>query len=151
MEENIVDEIFMFDTLYTTNQLQILKILFPFLPETAKGKLAIFIKWKELEYAVAFEKNNLNACNDKTKPPQPDFDLLRKKLLPYCSKSEQNLLQQIFNLIINMEKYKDIMNILPLMESMNSEGGNDMNLDAILKNMLSEEQQAMFELFQGGM
>ena len=51
----------------------------------------------------------------------------------------------------NMEKYKDILNILPLMDSINSDGGNDMNLDSILKNMLSEEQQAMFEMFQGGM
>jgi len=149
MEENKTDEIFMFDTLYTTNQIQILKILFPFLPSQAKSKIAVFIKWKELEYAIAYEKSNLSSCDCKT--PKPDFDLLQKKLLPYCSNSEKNMLQQIFNMMSNMEKYKDILNILPLMESINSEGGNDMNLDSILKNMLSEEQQAMFEMFQGGM
>ena len=55
MEENKTDEIFMFDTLYTTNQIQILKILFPFLPSQAKSKIAVFIKWKELEYAIAYE------------------------------------------------------------------------------------------------
>lgn len=51
----------------------------------------------------------------------------------------------------NMDKYQEIMKIMPLMESMMSENTNNDSADGmndILKNFLSEEQINMFNMFQ---
>ena len=47
-----------------------------------------------------------------------------------------------------MEKYKEMMSMMQILEPMfkNAEGGS---MDNILHSFLSEEQMAMFQMFQG--
>ena len=45
MDEKEKDAVFLFDTLYTTNHIQMLKILLSYFPENSRNQLAIFIKF----------------------------------------------------------------------------------------------------------
>lgn len=149
MGEKERDEIFLFDTLYTTNHLRMLKILLPALPPQTQGKIAVYIKCKELQYTLDFTKK-AEHFSDKQ---DIDIQCLQQKLAPYCSQKEKDFLKKILDMQGMMEKYKEIMQLMPILEGMSGKDGDlsGMNPDELLKNMLSEEQQAMFSMFQGGL
>lgn len=62
------------------------------------------------------------------------------------------MLDKIIQMKASMEQYQEIMNLMPFMESMMSEKENDGSsdgMDTMLKSFLSEDQLAMFNMFQG--
>ena len=52
MEKQEQDSIQAFDTLYTTNQIQILKILLPYCAPDIQRNLAVMIRFLELQYTI---------------------------------------------------------------------------------------------------
>lgn len=58
MDEKEKDAVFLFDTLYTTNHIQMLKILLSYFPENSRNQLAIFIKFQEFQYTMEYVKNH---------------------------------------------------------------------------------------------
>ena len=57
MDEKELDNVAAFDLLFTTNQIQILKAIFPFFPLYMQKYLAIFIKYQTRSFAF----KNVNA------------------------------------------------------------------------------------------
>ena len=53
MEEKGAGLIAAFDSLYTTNRIQMLKVLLTRLPTPSQGGFAIYIKFLELQYAIS--------------------------------------------------------------------------------------------------
>ena len=56
MEKQETDCITAFDTLYTTNQLQMLKILLPYMQPDMQSYIAVYIKLNELLVTLHFSR-----------------------------------------------------------------------------------------------
>lgn len=159
--ECVTDAILAFDTLYTTNHMKILKLLLPYLELEHQKKMAVFIKWQELMFTTNFFKKYSASLyqNDFVKKKPLDLNVLLPLLTPYCNASEKATLSglaQMQNMMHMMEEMQQYMPMIQqFMFSMSGEEnslgefGND-NMMNMLKNMMSEEQQAMFSMFMEG-
>lgn len=163
--ECVTDAILAFDTLYTTNHMKILKLLIPYLKSEHQKKLAVFIKWQELMFTLDFLKKYSAGLYspDFKEHKKLDLNSLLPLLTPYCSEYEKNVISQFSQMQSMMEQMQVYMPMLQqLMSSMSDNAAefNFMNQDGIdldgnhmmdmLKNMMSEEQQAMFSMFMEG-
>ena len=152
-----------FDMLYTNNHIQILKLLLPcFEPETQK-KLAVMIKYLELEYTVAYFRQNPDlpgaVCSDQTlmkgTNSQEDIVEIFSRIRSFCTPTERAMFDQLSTFKKNMEKYEEIMRIMQVFSDFSGlkeelsapETTDSVNPMEFLKNMLTEEQQSMFDLF----
>lgn len=159
-KEDITDAILAFDTLYTTNHMKILKLLLPYLKSEHQKKLAIYIKWQELIFTLNFFRQYSASLYspDFTVRKTLELNTLLPLLLPYCNENEKNLLShfsEIQNIMNMMESFQEYLPLIQqFMSSMS--GGNDSsnlfgggaeNMMDMLKNMMSEEQLAMFSMF----
>lgn len=144
------DAVALFDTLYTTNHIQMMKILLPHLPREQQHAMAVYIKMQELQYTMTHTRPS-SAClqaQEKNQPITIDFGTLLPQLLPYCTTKEKKMMEQIMTLKNNMEKYKEMMNMMQMLEPMMSSDNGSFDIMNLAKNMLSEDQMAMFEMFQ---
>lgn len=176
MEKNGNDKITAFDTLFTTNHIQMLKILMPYFDPPMRKQLVIYIKYLELRYALSYFDSNsheLYGCAegyghslDGADPfGKEEFNINKicSELLPYCTSDEKQKVEQISGLFRSMEMYKEMSQTLEVMKDFmpdfspdsaqdsNSSGGmnQENGMTEMLMNMLSPEQKAMFEMFGG--
>lgn len=160
-KECVTDAILAFDTLYTTNHMKILKLLLPYLEMEHQKKLAVFIKWQELIFTLNFFKKYSASLysSDFTQKKKLDLDNLLPLLTPYCNESEKNILSHFSGLKNMMNMMDEMLQYMPIiqqfMSSMSDKnndlgqmfGSGDNHMMDMLKNMMSEEQQAMFSMF----
>ena len=164
LEEN-TEAILAFDTLYTTNHMKILKLLIPYLETEYQKKLAVFIKLQELMFTLNFFRQYSASLYspDFKQGKKMDLNTLIPLLIPYCNEAEKNIISQ-FSQIQNMMNMMEQMQVyMPMIQQLiSSMSGDDTNPDSMnqngldlggnnlmdmLKNMMSEEQQAMFTMF----
>lgn len=110
-----MDSIQAFDALFTTNHIQMLKLLLPCLPPDARRSLAIYIKAAELRYTLEFLTSHPFAslrgiCGECQEPPAPAGVLA--SLLPFCTPQEKEKLQNMQSLFRNMENMQEMMQIM---------------------------------------
>ena len=143
MENHEVDPITAFDTLYTSNQLQMLKVILPYMQVEMQQMLAIYIKLNELIIAFRFSKST-RANAQYSNPAKKEFDMfcLLKDLSPFLSDSEKEMANQFANMQENMEQFKQMSQMMQMMNNMGT------SPESVLENYLSEEQIAMFKMFQ---
>lgn len=147
--ENENDSIVLFDTLFTTNHLQILKALVPYLEPPMQKQMAIYIKYSEFQYTLSYYKDRhaqIAGCSAFERK-NFDFPEFYNCIKGYCTEDERQKLEQIANMMNAMAGYKEMMSMMEMMQQMSSETGDSDPMDMI-KNMLSPEQQAMFDMFQ---
>lgn len=151
------DYVLAFDTLYTTNHIQMLKVILPRLPRERRNQFALFIKFMELQYTLSYCEKTKDQINICTNDPDPkDFSSLIKELQYYCTDAEQKKFKEIADIMQAMEmfqemqKYKDLFGAaVNSNDSFNeNENTSGMDINSLLKNLLSPEQQAMFEMFR---
>ena len=139
-ENHEIDPITAFDTLYTSNQMQMLKIVLPFMSENIQRFIAIYIKLNELLIALRFSNSLKDSyCYAKQ---EPDMTNMLKYLSPYLSESEREMMNQFSSMQENMEQFKQMSQMMQMMNDMGA------SPDSVLQNYLSEEQMAMFKMFQ---
>lgn len=160
MDEKEQDNVAIFDTLFTTNQIQIMKALLPCFERPMQKYLAIYIKYQELQYTIAYFKNHpYHICGSSSKQ-ENDIRKLLPSLLPYCNDSQKKMLGQLEQAFSSLETYKEMMEMMEMMQAMSDSpaadgsqtGGNGMqmpDMDTML-SMLSPEQQSVMELLKGG-
>lgn len=166
----LAEAIIAFDTLYTTNHMQMLKLLFPYLDIESRHKLAMFIKWQELLYTMNFTRHYPGICRKSNYPGRKELDIstLLPLLSPYCSEQEKTILSQFSQMQNMMQTYKDMAQYLPMIQEMmgafsggensffgegSSQGNNAFGINGMmdmLKNVMTPEQQNMFSLFMEG-
>ena len=151
-----------FDMLYTNNHIQILKLLLPcFEPDTQK-KLAVMIKYLEFQYTVAYFRKNPAlpgaVCPDRTTGSfsgSDDIIEIFSRIRSFCTPTERAMFDQFSAMKKNMARYEEILNMVQLFSEFSSlsentssdNSANTSNPMDFLKNMLTGEQQAMFDLF----
>ena len=134
-ENQEIDPVTAFDTLYTSNQLQMLKIVLPYMQQNMQRFIAIYIKLNELLLAFHFSSGSYPVKQEN------DFTGMLKYLSPYLSDSEKDMMNQFSSMQENVEQFKQIS---AMMQMMNDMGGSP---EDALQGFLSEEQMAMFKMF----
>lgn len=175
MEQNGHDKITAFDTLFTTNHIQMLKILMPYFDPPVRKQLVVYIKYLELRYALSYfdsHSHELYGCaggygsKDGADPfGKEEFNISKicSELLPYCTSDEKQKVEQISGLFRSMEMYKEMSQTFEVMKDFMPDFSTDSAKDSdnsrtpgqengmmeMLMKMLSPEQKAMFEMFGG--
>lgn len=170
MDPNENEAICTFDTLYTNNHIQILKVLLPYFDPNSQKRLAILIKFMELRYTMEYFGRQLAAGNVFRSGQQPDIVGIFEQIKNFCTPSERAMFDQLANMKKSMEMYEEMMKMMQLFSQIMPESDADTDApdssrtesaDApqsaspfgqmgpmdMLKGMLSPEQQAMFDLF----
>lgn len=168
MDEKEQDNVAAFDTLFTTNQIQIMKALLPCFDHPMQKYLAIYIKYQELQYTISYFKNHpYYICGDGS-GRKPDIRKILPSLLPYCNDSQKQKVQQFEQMMSSLETYKELMEMMEIMQSMTDPGAPANDSEAagkdspeangmqmpdmdMLLSMLNPQQQTMVELLKGGM
>lgn len=132
MDEKNSDKIIAFDSLFTTNSIQMLKVLITYMPVSAQKNFAAYIKLMELQYTITFFKRHPDAsfCG---LPHEGTFgaEKLCDELLPFCDISQKDKINQMRNMYQTFENLQGMMETLQMMKdlfpenSAGSEGGND--------------------------
>lgn len=170
MEKKEHDKIIAFDTLFTTNHIQMLKIVMPCLDHPMQKKLAVYIKYLELKYTLDYYSSHpFELCSCSVTKEELNIGRLCSELLPFCTAEEKQKLEQIAGLFRSMEMYQEMSKTMELMKDIFPEGFGDMLSSAsplsdnsgnslensangmmdMLMNLLSPEQKNIFELFGG--
>lgn len=136
MEYN--DTILTFDTLYTTNEIQLLKLALPLLSNQLQPIAATLIKMRELEYCLSrlphTKIHDFSIAVDR-------LDTFFDSAMPFCNQQQKKLFSQLRQMkqsMKMMEKMQTILQMLPP-DAMPFDGnGNSTDPDAL---------SHMFEVF----
>lgn len=124
-----------FDALYTTNQIQKLKVLLPYIEPSMQKHLAVYIKYMELQYTMNFAKRQsaaLCGCG-LSQPEKPDLKRLCRELCLYSTPEEIRQLEQIQNMLQTLETVQEMSQTMSAMQEIFP----DMNMDSLFENPLS--------------
>ncbi len=160
-----------FDALYTTNQIQKLKVLLPYIEPSMQKHLAVYIKYMEFQYTLNYTKKHsaaLSGCG-LSRPEKPDLKKLCAELSLYSSPGEIRQLEQIQNIVQTMETVQEVTQTMSAMQEIfpdlsmdglmgqsssdndnGQEGNAASSMLSMLMNMLTPEQREMYEMFEKG-
>lgn len=126
-----------FDSLFTTNRIQMLKIIISHLPSRQQGTFAVYIKLMELQYTFSLLQRHPN-MQLFDRQSQLSFDFfngdnegtleLLEELLPFSSPEERSKIENMRNMMQNMKQMREMMDMIQMMQEMFPEGmGEDGN------------------------
>ncbi len=160
MEQDAPDNILAFDTLFTTNHTQILKSLLPYMEADFQKKMAVYIKFFELQYTMSFLRGRLAKTRILADTGR-EFDLpsIYHMIKGYCSNSQKRQFEQMMQMLNTMEMMKNMQEMMEFMQESGAfsgmgagpedggqpESGNFSAAD-MLKGMLTPEQADLFEM-----
>lgn len=117
------DKVAAFDTLFTTNHLQMLKVLVTYLEPSIQKSIAVYIKWMELQYTLSFFRLYPGASLEA--PPHAEAknpEKLCEEMLPYCSPSEKERLLNMKGMLQNFSNMQEMLSMLQTMKELFPEG-----------------------------
>lgn len=122
MEQTENDAVATFDTIYTNNHIQILKVLLPYFDSRSQKGLVIMIKYMELQYAMeylnrhpaALNAASLNGQTEKTASKKPDIVEIFEQIKNFCTPSERAMFEQLANMKRSMEMYGQMKEMMEL-------------------------------------
>lgn len=112
MEKQEQDSIQAFDTLYTTNQIQILKILLPYCAPDTQKSLTVMIRFLELQYTLSFVRSHPECFRS----PSRSLSLgeLCEKIKGYCPAPLRSMLEQFQSMQNAMQMYEEMKQMMEL-------------------------------------
>ncbi|MBO5474525.1 MAG: hypothetical protein J6A08_12200 [Lachnospiraceae bacterium] len=159
-----------FDALYTTNQIQKLKVLLPYIDSSMQKHLAVYIKYMELQYTMTHvRKHPFQICGCSLPDSKtPDLHRLCQELCLYSSPEEIRQLEQFQNMLKTLETVQEMSQTMAAMQEIfpgmsegfsfgsaadavndgEEQGASQPSMMDMLMNMLTPEQRAMYEMFQ---
>lgn len=178
MDSNESSKVIAFDTLFSTNHIQMLKVLLPYMDNQMQKSMAVYIKFLELNYTLDFyKKHPFPICGCMEKETKPDLLKICTELIPYCTEAEKKQMEQIKGIFQSMEMYREMSKTMEMLKDVMPDMGDMSNLFSgfgqtssetssssndekgipaggfdmmgMLMNMLTPEQKEMFQLFGG--
>lgn len=143
MEDN--DYVLAFDHFYTTNHIQILKSLLPFMDHDSFSMLPALIKYMELEYTLSLINkgssgfsSGIRACSlssdsKLSADPAENMENIYKAIHKYLAPSEEKKFSQMLSAFKTMKNVREMQQMMELFQSMNP----DMNPEAMIENLAS--------------
>lgn len=150
------DAISAFDSLFTTNRIQMLKVLLPRLSPEAQGNFAVYIKFLELQYTVAFLQRHpsiplLGAGKQLSgnlfQGDNTDAIELLGELLPFSGPKERAKIEGMRNMLQNMGKMQEMMEMMQMLQEMFPEGMNANNPMDMFSGMAGSDMASVFQMF----
>lgn len=132
MEEWNINQMTPFDQHVSTQPLQLMKLLIPYLPPKIQRVFAIYIKFLEFQYTLSF----FQSFHKKAHSTQ---DMIQD-LKPYLPSSAAESLDNFLNLLSMMEVFQTMQN--------SSDENSDWNPMSMMTSMLGPDTQEMFEMYQ---
>ncbi len=124
MDERDRDRVSAFDTLFTTNHIQMCKVLMVYLDPPARRTMAVYIKLAELSYTLSFlKKHPFAALSEDACRPKPDIGKICEEVKPYLSPAEQGRLRSVMNTMQSFRNLQDMMEMMQMMQELFPEGG----------------------------
>lgn len=129
MEPNENEAVAAFDTLYTNNHIQILKVLLPYFDSKGRKHLTVLIKFMELRYTLEYFSRHaaLDAasCEEhRESGKQPDIVRIFEQIKNFCTPSERAMFDQLANMKKSMEMYEEMMGMMQLFSQLMPENEN---------------------------
>lgn len=160
-----------FDALYTTNQIQKLKVLLPYIEPSMQKHMAVYIKYMELQYTLNYVHRHpfqISGCSISS-DEKPNLRSLCRQLCLYSSPEEIKQLEQMQNMLQTLETMQEMSQTMSALQEIfpdlsaappfgsdsasSSEGDTgsaqtgQFSMMDMLMNMLTPEQKAMYEMF----
>lgn len=105
------DTILTFDTLYTTNEIQILKLALPLLSASLRPFAALFIKCRELKYCMdQLPKGKIENASFELQY----LDVFLDNALPYCTPRQKELFLQLKNIKKSLAMFEQMKSMMAL-------------------------------------
>ena len=160
-EKKESNAILAFDSLFTTNRIQMLKVLLPRLSPEAQGNFAVYIKFLELQYTVAFLQRHpsiplLGAGKQLSgnlfQGDNTDTIELLGELLPFSGPTERTKIEGMMSMLQNMGKIQEMMEMMQMLQEMFPEGMDTDNPMDIFSNMTGSgmagsDMASIFQMF----
>lgn len=144
MEDN--DYVLAFDHFYTTNHIQILKSLIPFIEGEHSGMLPALIKYMELQYTLnlikkgtkPMEESSIHACskrqNEKdAKGIEDNIEQIYNAVHRYLAPDEEKEFSQLLSAMRTMKNMREMQQMFEMLQSLNpdSESNGSMGMGGI--------------------
>lgn len=140
-----------FDTLFTTNHIQMMKIIMPFLDASRQKYIAVYIKYMELQYTISYFQKNASAPFPVRPGSGQDsrqlYPQICREIMPYCSPEEKKKMEQMENLFSTMKNYQEMMEMVSMMKEIFPEGEGGMNPD-MLSGLFGQDASQIFDMFR---
>ncbi len=155
MTDTVQDKVVAFDTLFTTNHIQMLKVLLSYMEPSRQKTIAVYIKFMELQYTISFfNRHPSSALPNFRREETFNASKLCDELLPLCGRAEQEQLKQMKNMCQSFENMQEMMQMMEMMKSLFPEGDNPFGGDpsALLSGMGGGggmDMSQLFEMLQG--
>lgn len=144
-EQKQPDKIQAFDALFTTNQIQICKLLLSYLEPSMQKSLAIYIKYMEFRYTLSYLQKHPKTFLPTA--PQSDAEHICSEILPFCSPNQKKQVEQFAGMFSNLKNVTEMMETVNMMKEMFPEGfsfGDTGNGDSSMPDMAQ-----LFQMFGG--
>ena len=156
MEDQSSKIIAAFDSLFTTNRIQILKILLPRLAPEHQSGFAVYIKLLELQYTLSFlhrHPGNRLFGTDKQlsanffQGDNTDTISLLDELLPFSDPEGRTKIENMKNMLANMKKMQEMMEMIQMIQELFPEGaGGDNPMDFFTSMSGMPNMSGMFNM-----
>lgn len=134
-----------FDQMISSQNMQILKVLLPYMPPDSQRMMAIYVKFSELQHTLNLfqDFSKLVQIQNFEKQTLSPLDMIHE-IQPYLSKNASDMLDMFSNMMNTMEMVKSFQ------EMSDTDGSSDPAFDpmSMMKTMLTPEQQDMFDTYQ---
>lgn len=149
-----------FDSLFTTNKIQMLKVLLTRFPPAQQGSLAVYIKFLELQYTLMLLRSHPETrlsggsrlSADFLSGDNADTIELLDELLPFSGPEERTKIEGMKSMLQNMSKMKEMMEMIEMLKEMFPDGfggdaDNPMDLFSGMAGMSGADMSAVFDMF----
>ncbi len=143
-----------FDNLVTSQSLQMLKILIPYTPPSNQRLLAIYVKFLELQNTMKFFQfftNDLQSSSFESGTASP-LDIL-EEMKPYMGQEMNDTISNFTSMMSMMEMMKSFQDGTGdspdgfSSDNENTSQSSAFNPMDLMKNMMSPDQQEMFDTY----
>ncbi len=123
MDNNHSDRVLAFDSLFTTNHIQMLKLLVGYMDSPIQGRLAVYIKFQELFYTLKLitEHPTLSISPCSSCEADNSILLLLDNFLPFCTPDEKEKIHNLRNMFQSMENMKEMLQMIELLQELSPE------------------------------
>ena len=142
MDKKQSDKKAAFDTLYTTNHIQMLKILIPVFGKEMRHKIAVYIKFMEWQYTLSLAKSSPHSFNlcAESETSSVNFEELLDEIFPFCTEKEQTMFKNLKNMQATLKQYKEMEATMSMMKDMFPEGMSMDNMDLDFFSMFQNKE-----------
>lgn len=152
MEDN--DYVLAFDHFYTTNHIQILKSLLPFMDNDSFRMLPALIKFMELKYTLSqldkgtpgftsgIRASSLDTDAGSNTDMAENLENIYKAIHKYLAPNEEKNFNQILSAIRTMKNVREMQQMMELFQTLNPDANSNMDIGSVMENLSSGSENA---------